>query len=290
MMSRRSGQMLVITLWMIGLVSLAVGAVTTWSTHEMRLSRFPLEALQREAVAQAAVQQAIQVIAQDTRDSPQRDSLQEPWATGVNVSDHPLFASIAVGDGWFSVGRTEDGEFTAGLIDEERKLNIKLAAPETIQQLIELLGVDGSLPSADIAAALADWQDEPIGPWCDEQRLGYACHNGSLQTTDELRLVPGVTPELFTALEPYVTVYGGPAPNVNTADPMVLRAWGLTDEQVHEIVTLRQTQPFDTYPGLSVQSTAFTVPVEAWLSTASVRTHLQAVIDRDGHILACQPQ
>src|SRR3989338_7927077 len=41
-MSRRSGQMLVITLWIIGIVSLAVGAVTTWSTHEMRLSRFPL--------------------------------------------------------------------------------------------------------------------------------------------------------------------------------------------------------------------------------------------------------
>lgn len=289
-MSRRSGQMLVITLWMIGIVSLAVGAVTTWSTHEMRLSRFPLEALQREAVAQAAVAQAIQVIAQDTRDSPQRDSLQEPWATGVDVSNQPLFASIVVGDGRFSIGRTEDGEFTAGLIDEERKLNIKRAAPAAVQQLIELLGVDGSLPPADIAAALADWQDEPIGPWCDEQQRGYACHNGSLQTIDELRLVPGVTPKLFAALEPYVTVYGAGTPNVNTADPLVLRAWGLTDAQVDEIVTQRQTQPFDAYPGLSVQSTAFTVSVEAWLPTSSLRTRLQAVIDRDGNILAWLPQ
>jgi type II secretory pathway component PulK len=141
-----------------------------------------------------------------------------------------------------------------------------------------------------VAEAVIDWRTaaNPETGVCAGQNP--PCHDGPLASVDELRLVPGMTPELFSAIAPYVTIYGGPLPNVNTADPRVLRAWGLPDAQVDEIVTRRQTQPFDAYPGLSVQSTAFTVSVEAWLPTSSLRTRLQAVIDRDGHILAWSPQ
>lgn len=275
MTRHHAGQVLVVTLWMIGLVSLAVGAVTAWSTHEARLSRFPLEALQREAIVEAGVQQAIAVLARDETDA---DHLGEAWATGEETGE-PVLTEVPAGP----------GIFTAELTDEARKLNVNTSSAEALRRLIEAVNVAG-VNAQQIAEAILDWRtaDNPEAGVCVGQ--DPPCHNGPLASVDELRLVPGMTPELFDALAPYVTVYGGPTPNVNTADPIVLRAWGLTDAQVGEIVTQRQTQPFDAYPGLSVQSTVFTVSVEAWLTTSSLRTRVHAVIDRDGNILAWLPQ
>jgi len=272
----RSGQILIVTFWMIGLVSVAVGALMMRSTHEARLSRMPLESVQREAIAEAAVQQAIALLHRD--EDAAVDHLGESWATG-DEGGRPVLEDIAVGSGLF----------TAELIDEGRKLHLNTSSAEVLQRLIEAVNVAG-INAQQIAEAIIDWRtpSDPEGPVCAGQ--DPSCHNGLLDSVDELRLVPGMTPELFEAIAPYVTIYGSSLPNVNTADPVVLRAWGLTDAQVDEIVSRRQTQPFDAYPGLSVQSTAFTVSVEAWLPTSSLRTRLQAVIDRDGHILAWFPQ
>jgi len=273
----RSGQMLIVTFWMIGLVSVAVGALMMRSTHEARLSRIPLESVQREAIAEAAVQQAIALLQRD--EDAAVDHLGESWATGEEEG-RPVLEDIAVGSGLF----------TADLIDEGRKLHLNTSGAEMLQRLIEAVNVAG-INSQQIAEAIIDWRtlSDPEGPVCAGQ--DPPCHNDLLASVDELRLVPGMTPELFDALVPYVTVYGGPASNVNTADPLVLRAWDIPEEQVGKIVTQRQSPPFTTsYPGLSAQSTAFTVMVEAWIPTLSLRTRLHAVIDRDGNILAWLPQ
>lgn len=286
MIRYRSGQLLVVTLWMVGIVSLAVGAVVMGSGHEARLSRIPLEIVQREAVADAAVQQALALLRGDDADT---DHLQEAWATGEEAGAQVL-ADISVGNGMFRVGvPREDGGFTVGLIDEERKINLRQASTAVLGRLIGFVGRPEA-DSQELAEAIRNWRtaDEPeIGVCAEPQR----CHNGLLDSVDELRLVPGMTLELFDALAPYVTVYGGPAPNVNTADPLVLRAWGIPDAQVDEIVTQRQTQPFNNpYLGLSAQSTTFTVPVEAWIPPSSLRARVHAVIDRDGNILSWIPQ
>ena len=272
----RRGQVLIVTFWMIALVSVATGVLMMRATHEARLSRIPLEVVQREAIVQAAVQQAIALLQRD--EDLAVDHLGESWATGEE-GGQPVLEHIAVGP----------GIFTAGLIDEERKINLRHASTGVLARLIGLVGPPETDPQ-ELAEAIRDWRtaDEPeIGVCAEPQR----CHNGLFDSVDELRLVPGMTPELFDALVPYVTVYGGPASNVNTADPLVLRAWDIPEEQVGKIVTQRQSPPFTTsYPGLSAQSTAFTVMVEAWIPTLSLRTRLHAVIDRDGNILAWLPQ
>ena len=272
--------MLIVALWVMGLVSVAIGALAARSTHEVRLGRFPLETLQRRAIAQAGLEQAIRVIQQDTQDRPRIDSLQESWATGRDTANATLFEHMSVGEGVFSVGDIEEATFIPGLIDEERKLSLNTAAPEHLRRLIELVHPDG-VDAQAIAAAIVDWRDEPVGPSCEG--LNPPCHNGSFDSVDELRAVPGMTPTLFAAMEPYVTVYGSGAVNVNTASAVVLNAMGYPGE---ELVERRKTQPFESYAGLAVTSSAFTVPVKSELAHGFGLFHLRAVIDRTGKILA----
>jgi len=273
------GQILVVTLWMIGIVSLAVGGVATWSTHEMRLSRIPLEALQREAIAQAAVQQAIAVLARDETDT---DHLQEPWATGEEAGQ-PVLSNISMGS----------GVFTAELIDEQRKINLNTSAEDVLHRLIDAVNVPG-VNAQRIAEAIIDWRtaNNPEIDVCGGQ--DPPCHNGPLASVDELRLVPGMTPELFDALLPYVTVYPltGALVNINTAPAIVLDALdcaGITLVAQREAAVPPVLDPSNC-AGTGTQSTIFTVSVEAIVPPSSLTTRVRAVIDRAGHILAWLPQ
>ena len=277
------GQMLIIVLWVIGLLSVAIGTVTVRSTHEVRLGRIPMDVLRRNAITQAGIQQAVRVIAQDTTESPQLDTLQEPWATGRNADGTALFEHVSVGDGTFSVGQTEGATFAPGLIDEERHLNIRVASVDQLRHLIEHVAVTG-VDAQTVAAAIVDWRDEPIGPAC--QGAMPPCHNGLFDSVEELRLVPGLSPELFAALEPYVTIYGSGMVNVNTASAIVLDAMGDPGEQ---LVEQRKAQPFQSYPGLAVTSTVFMVPVEARLTDDATPLRVRAVVDRHGAVLAWVP-
>ena len=262
----------------MGLVSAAIGALAVRSTHELRLGRISLESLQRRAIAQAAIQQAIAVI---QRDVPAVDHLNESWATGVDPeTQQSLLNEIAVGPGTFSIGVWDIEEFRVGMIDEDRKLNLNVAAPEHLARLIESVKT-GDVDSLAVANAIADWRDEPEGPACTGTTP--PCHNGRFETVDELRLVPGMTPELFAVLEPYVTVYGSGVVNANTASATLLDAMNYPGES---IVQQRHSQVFDDTnsppAGLGMASSAFTVPVDVALRGTSVRAHLSAVIDRNG--------
>jgi len=282
---RNRGQMLLVVLWAMGLVSLGVGGVAMYSAHELRLGRIPLQQLQRRAAAQAAVYQAIRIVQQDTQDTPAIDTFQEPWATGRSATDTELFQHIPVGEGAFSIGYDEQGVWVPGLIDEERKLNLNTASPDQLKRLIELV-LPGEADAQTVANAIIDWRTpgEPVGAPC--QGSTPPCHKGSFESLDEVRLVPGISAELYTAMKPYVTIYGTGAVNVNTAPAIVLNALGCPGES---LVQQRQPDahgPFPSPPadcsGGTVTSTVFTVPVIAEVHNATGSFHLHAVIDRSG--------
>ncbi len=282
-MSRR-GQMLLVVLWVMGCMSVAAGTLALRSTHMLRLGQLPLDQLQRKAIAEAGLQQALRLLAQDTADSPSIDTLQEPWATGREASGAVLCEHIRVGQGAFSIGRWDQAVFVPGLIDEERKLNLNAAAPEQLAQLTASVAPGNERPEK-IAQAIVDWRDEPEGSVC--QGASPSCHNGPFDSVDELRLVPGLTPELFDALQPHVTVYGSGSVNVNTAPSAVLSAIGC---DAASVLQERATTPFTSPPpgciGAAVTSTAFTVEVDTELRGASAPLHLRAIIDRSGHVLS----
>jgi len=279
------GQMLVVVLWVMGLVSLAVGGVAARSMHELRLGQVPLELVQAHAIAEAGLYQAIALI---ELDDPAVDHLQETWATGIDPDTHAqLLAAVPVGLGVFSVGVEGEAGLQPGLIDEERKLHLNsdAATVDALRQLIAAVALPG-VDAQAVATAIVAWRTS-----CEE--LPAPCHGGGLDTVEELLLVPGVTPELFTQLEPSVTVHSSEAVNVNTAPAVVLTA---LDCDGAALVEQRRPQPDGNGPFASppaqcpatvVSSTAFTVPITTTLSQRSGRTiRLRAVIDRSGRVLA----
>jgi general secretion pathway protein K len=270
--------MLIVVLWVMGLVSLAVGGIAAWSMHELRLGQTPLQSVQLQAVGEAALYHAVELIG---RDDPTIDHLQELWASGIDPgTQQQLLVGVPVGPGSFSIG-TELGQgFLPSLIDEERKLNVNTATTDVLRQLIALRATPGVDPQA-VAASIVAWRTS-----CEE--LPAPCHAGPLDTVEELLAVPGVSPELFAALAPYVTVHGSGAVNANTASADVLTALGCDGAA---LIAQRAEEPFQTpppsCPGTSVNSTAFTIPISARLSQWPGRTiRRQAIIDRDGQTLA----
>lgn len=65
--------------------------------------------------------------------------------------------------------------------------------------------------------------------------------NRGFRTLEEVRLVPGMTNEIFELLKPNITIYGMKALNPNTSDIKLLKSLdeGLTDEVMKEVETFR---------------------------------------------------
>ena len=149
------------------------------------------------------------------------DSLEEAWAQPVDYL--PL-------DGGALQGR---------IIDLQGRFNLNNlsgsdaeAAQEQFQRLIELVADTDQVTARTIAASTRDWLDADINPTLpdgaeDDYYLGlspaYRAANTLMASASELRLVKGVTPAIYAALEPYITALPQlTAINVNTAPAPVL--------------------------------------------------------------------
>ena len=100
-----------------------------------------------------------------------------------------------------------------------------------MQALFGVLGADKSTAAA-AAAAINEWHnqspandgDAAIGvPYSSEGRL-WGPPGQDFQTLDELKLVRGVTPALYQASLPYLTLALEQGPWLNLAGPIVLAA------------------------------------------------------------------
>lgn len=170
-------------------------------------------------------------------------------ARAVLRQDSQIEAKLQVhydgpGDIWliplndFPIG---DGVVTATVEDERGKLNLNalsnLPDPQAripvilrYKRLFELVQVDPR-----VVDAIVDWVDpdeipEPDGAestYYQTLRQPYRAANAPLQSFEELLLIKGMTPDMLTRLAKYVTVFpsqGDTKVNLNTADPLVMRA------------------------------------------------------------------
>jgi general secretion pathway protein K len=95
------------------------------------------------------------------------------------------------------------------------------------RRLLDVLGIDGT-----VADAVVDWLDNDdvprVGgaesPYYSGLPYPYRAKNDLFDTVDEVRLVRGVTREVFEKLRPFVTVSSSGKVNLNTAPKEVLMA------------------------------------------------------------------
>jgi general secretion pathway protein K len=183
--ARDQGFALLLVLWGLALAALLVSFATSAGRGDVRAAEALRDAAQSSEAADAAVQETI-------------------W--------HLIEGS----DSWrISAGRyrlDEDGvTVDIGLIDERGKIDINNAAQPLIEALLVTAGVDRS-HAHDVAIAMLQWRsqtqdsDPDIAPAYRMAGLIYGPPGQDFQTLDELRLVRGMTPEIYTAIKPYVTL------------------------------------------------------------------------------------
>jgi general secretion pathway protein K len=129
-----------------------------------------------------------------------------------------------------------EGAATITIEDEDRRINLnRLVLPNgnapdeqrlaMFRRLLEILDIDGT-----VADAVVDWLDNDDSPRVggaeSSYYLGlpypYRAKNDLFDTVGELRLVRGVTPEVYGKLRPFVTVLSSGKVNINTAPKEVL--------------------------------------------------------------------
>ncbi len=223
-----SGSLLVVTLWVIMILTVFAVAIARYLTVEIRLTRYRLAREQAAALARSGIYLAMQRLQDDqTPDDWLGDSWALPWGP------------IEMEQGTIQV---------VSCVDEERKLNVN-ALPGEGDVFFRAVGT--LLGSEELAAKLVDAVDRESPPTVfqglglEGVEPGYLAKNAPLDALEELLEIPGMPelpPETFTAFRARASVHQGTASrlNINTADREVLLALGLHTVIVDAIDQFRQ--------------------------------------------------
>jgi general secretion pathway protein K len=177
-----------------GVVLLSAVAVSflTSSTTSYRLSRNATEAAQAEAAVEAAIVRAVLGLLDSRRERRWR------------VDGTPME---------FSFGGVK---VRVAIQDELGRIDLNHADHSLLAGLFQSVGL-GIDPAGRLADKILDWRGSgagkrPSGAQEPDYRaagLGHQPRNGPFQSVDELKLVMGVTPELYQRVQPALTVYSG---------------------------------------------------------------------------------
>jgi type II secretory pathway component PulK len=119
----------------------------------------------------------------------------------------------------------------------------------------------------------------------------YRSRNGNIQDVSELLQIRGVTRELYVGMDgrpglgDLVTALGVTAVNLNTAGPLVLKALGLSDAEIADVVRTRVRAPYPSVPGrfagrgFTVGSSSFRIEAEGVVAGVA-RRRVVAVVQR----------
>lgn len=257
------------------LVLALLGVVGTEFAFSMRLEASMVRSYQDRIVArnlaEAGVEQAI------------REILSEAALAG-EPNDEPLTFFRTALDPLPRLPRQDvalgRGRFSYRISDEEARLDVNKAPADRIDRLLAVLGYEKRVRDT-IVDSLQDWQDADEnhrlnGAESEDTYLKlpvpYRSRNGPLEDIRELLQIHGMTPEIYyghdrvPGLRDYVTVNGADQVNINTASEVVLRALGLSDAEVSEIVQSRRVVPYttvDRFGGRGLGTATHTFRVEA---------------------------
>ncbi|WP_051412620.1 MULTISPECIES: general secretion pathway protein GspK [Pseudoxanthomonas] len=232
-----------------------IGAFALASRVEMLQGKVQADGAQAQEVARAGIEYAMARLADP---HPQRR-----WA-----ADGRPYA-------WSFAGASVE----LRIVDESGKVDINQADPVLLAALLRAVGTEPAA-AQQLAGAIADWRDpdslvQPGGgaedPAYAAAGRAYGAKNAPFQSVAELHRVLGMTPELFAALAPHLTVFSGmPRPNAEFAPAPVLAALGPDVARIgHEH---RDAQPIAGTGTYSIDSRATLVDGREAVLRATVRS------------------
>jgi len=237
MVTKKSGIILITTLWILAILSVLAVGIGFRVSIEARLSKYNLDRIKGLYLAKAGIVKAMGVLSKDTNTY---DSIRECGITlSPNKNPEDVFIE-KLGEGSFTISYNEEGRNCYGLMDEERKININKAEYRVLYQL--LLGKEPE----NLAASIINWRG-PVQLMVEGAQdndyesleAPYKCKHADFSCIEELMLVKGMTPEIFESIKEHITVYTDGKININTATVRVLRAFGLSDQSIGTIILTR---------------------------------------------------
>ena len=220
--NRQRGIALIAVLWVTAFLTIIASTVAYQSRSSLQMTKNRIDALK---VRQAA-EGAILVTAADLVNAPES------------------LGNFRGG----TYGRFEVDKINVeiSLFDESGKIDLNTAPVQILRALLLEIGLDEK-SSVRVANAIIDWRDEDDsvreGGAEDAQYyaagLQYGSRDGFFRRKEELTLVYGVTPQIYAAISPHVTVYTQDfGVNLALASPLVQRAVsnasGLEESSINE--------------------------------------------------------
>jgi general secretion pathway protein K len=302
-MKRDRGFVLIAVLLALTLLAVVVTELAFSARIEASMVRSYRDGVLARHLAEAAVQQAIREIATPAQVAALDETGQLVFYRALPGQTTPTRLP-ALPRERVALGA---GEFSYRLVDESARLALNSPAPYRFARLLDALGMDATARDV-IVDSLQDWRDADELPRLHggESELyltmpvPYRARNANLQDATELLQIRGVTPELFRGatdrpgLSDLVTPAAVSTVNLNTASPLVLKALGLSDAEIADVVQTRARAPYPSVPGrfagrgLAVGSSVFRIEAEGRVDGV-VRSRVVAVVQRGGRTAPLEP-
>ena len=292
-MAGQKGVALITALLVVAMATVAAVAMVERLDLDVRRSANLLHGEQAALYTRAVEDWARHILARDARDS-KVDHAGEDWAT--------ILPAIAV----------DGGEVAGSIVDLQGRFNLNNLIVEGKPNEVEVVRFRRLLAAlridAEITDALLDWLDPDLEPRFPEgaeedeylrEEPAYRNANDYFATVSELRLVRGVTPEIYLALRPHVAALPRVTTiNVNTATAPVLQslAEGIGAADAEALIRDRGDDGYPTVAdflkhdalagrevgeqGLSVSSGFFRVNSETHVGR--IRSRMYSLIERTG--------
>lgn len=223
--SRQRGVALVLVMWVAVILAVVAGSFIFERRGEMLVVRNSISMARAQAAADAGVFRALHdLYRQSVPDVWKRDGTPHEWS----------FEGVPV---------------RVVVRDESAKIDINTASDALLRGLFLSLGLPENDATAILEAVL-DWRDadqlkRPNGAESVDYvaaGLSYRPANAPFQAIEELQLVLGMRPEIYSRILPFITVYSRlPGVNTTVASREVLLAIpGATADQVDQYLARRE--------------------------------------------------
>ena len=230
MINQQGGFALVVVLWMLALLTLMAGGYSATMRTESRQTANYMRSAQAGAIAEAGIWLATREL--------QRPDKERRWRSDNTPYDLDLF----------------DAKVTLRIQNEAGKIDLNSARPELLQGLLESVNSKQSgQDNNDVLQAILDWRDRDKlvrvnGAEDDAYKAAgynYGAKNGPFNSIDELRLVMGMTDDIYRKIAPDLTIYSHlPGINPQFADKGALLALSGKDQQrVEDYLSTRSANP-----------------------------------------------
>jgi len=246
---RQRGVALLVALLVVALASVLIAGLLDRGELAYARTRNQLLATQAQDYAQGLEVYAARVLQQAWAANSGSDSSSSPWAVPLPPTPVPngiIAATMRDRNGCFNLNN---------LVDNAGAANAPW--PDKFRKLLTALQLDPALTEAVMA-----WQSSAPGsddPFYLAQPVPYRAAKRYFIHVSELRLVKGVSGDVYAALAPHVCALpAGTRINVNTATvPVLMTITGVSTEQIARRIW---QDGHANYPGLDAEALKTVVP------------------------------